>query len=87
LRTNRKLQAGMVITVEPGVYFNVAVLEKVFDNPEQAKYLNKKEIEQYWGFGGVRIEDDVIVTETGCENMTIAPRTIDDIEAFMASSS
>lgn len=39
------------------------------------------------GFGGVRIEDDVIVTATGCESMTDVPRAVDDIEQVMAGKS
>ena len=38
-------------------------------------------------FGGIRIEDDVIVTATGCESMTDVPRTVDDIEQVMAGKS
>jgi Xaa-Pro dipeptidase len=85
LRVHRPLQAGMVITVEPGIYFNIPYLEQAFTDPEKAKYLNKQTIMEYWDFGGVRIEDDIIVTEHGAENMTAAPRTVEDIESLMAT--
>nr|WP_314899737.1 Xaa-Pro aminopeptidase [uncultured Deefgea sp.] len=64
----RKLQAGMVMTVEPGFYIRPAAnVPKEFENI------------------GIRIEDDVLVTATGYENLTIAcPKTVADIEALMA---
>lgn len=66
----RKLEAGMVLTVEPGLYFS----------PDQA--LNKK----WWNIG-VRIEDDVVVTATGCAVLTAhAPKTIEEIEQIMMAS-
>jgi Xaa-Pro aminopeptidase len=66
----RKLQPGMVFTVEPGLY-----LEKS-DTRVAAKYRGI----------GIRIEDDVAITESGCEVLTRdVPKTIADIEALMAS--
>eukprot|EP01116_Phalansterium_solitarium_P000848 TRINITY_DN10697_c0_g1_i1.p2 TRINITY_DN10697_c0_g1~~TRINITY_DN10697_c0_g1_i1.p2 ORF type:complete len:505 (-),score=142.57 TRINITY_DN10697_c0_g1_i1:94-1533(-) len=84
LRANRPLEAGMVITVEPGVYFIEALLLPALNDPDVAKFLVADKIRQFLKFGGVRIEDDVIVTETGIENMTTAPRTVADIEALCA---
>jgi Xaa-Pro dipeptidase len=86
LRCYRTLEAGMVLTVEPGIYFNTVVFENAFNTPEKAKYLVREEIEKFFGFGGVRIEDDIVVTATGCENMTTAPRQIDEIEAILAQN-
>ncbi len=74
----------MVITVEPGCYFIPAVLEPAFADPAKAPLLNEPRLRQFLGFGGVRIEDDVIVTATGIENMTKVPRTVEHIEATMA---
>lgn len=39
-----------------------------------SKYINKKELDKYWDVGGVRIEDDILVTESGYENLTTAPK-------------
>jgi len=50
-------------------------MDKALNDPELSKFLVKEELEQYRGFGGVRIEDDIIVTETGVELMTKVPRT------------
>jgi Xaa-Pro dipeptidase len=87
LRNLRTLDAGMVLTVEPGIYFNHSLLEKAFADPVKSKYLNEALIRaDYWHFGGVRLEDDVIVTATGCENITCCPREIADVEATMAGA-
>ncbi|KAL3444432.1 peptidase M24, structural domain-containing protein [Aspergillus insuetus] len=67
------LQEGMVITIEPGIYFNKLALE----NARKlliSKYINFDKAEQYLPVGGVRIEDDLLVTRTGYENLTTAPK-------------
>lgn len=67
----RQLEPGMTMTVEPGIYIALDNL----DVPEQ------------WRGIGVRIEDDVVVTENGCRVLTNAvPKTIDEIEALMAAA-
>ncbi|GAU11782.1 hypothetical protein TSUD_75330 [Trifolium subterraneum] len=86
LRTARRLQEGMVITVEPGCYFIEALLLPAMNNPETSKYFNKEVITRFIGFGGVRIESDVLVTAAGCYNMTNCPRKIHEIEAVMAGA-
>jgi len=87
LRLGRPLEEGMIVTVEPGVYFIKALLEAAFVNPDQAQFLNVEKITKFLDFGGVRIEDDVIVTKDGIENMSSgSPRTVKDIEAFLAHS-
>ena len=63
------LEAGMVFTIEPGLYFQTDDLTV----PEEFRGI------------GVRIEDDILVTESGAENLSIAvPRTADDVEAWLA---
>ena len=61
------------------------VLElKAFADPELSCFLVPDRIKEYRGFGGVRIEEMVIVTETGLEIMSLVPRTIEEIEAWMS---
>ncbi|XP_054278394.1 xaa-Pro dipeptidase [Macrosteles quadrilineatus] len=84
LRTARTLQAGMVLTVEPGCYFIDMLLDSALKDPLQSKFLVPAMIAQLRGSGGVRIEDDIIVTEDGYELMTQVPRTVEEIEKFLA---
>ena len=83
LRVRRELMPGMVITIEPGIYFIPALLKPALESPDQAKYLNKERINSLMNFGGVRIEDNLIITEDGHENMTDVPKEIKDIEKVM----
>lgn len=85
LRFARELKAGMYITIEPGCYFIKPLLEKAYADPNQSKFLVKENLDRFWTFGGVRIEDDVLVTKTGVENFAIVPRTVEEIEAWMAN--
>ena len=74
---------GMVVTVEPGVYFNDYCLETALKDENQSKYINESVLARFRGIGGVRIEDNVIVTKNGIINMTQCPRDIADVEATM----
>ncbi|XP_063698867.1 xaa-Pro dipeptidase [Culicoides brevitarsis] len=84
LRFARTLKAGMYVTVEPGCYFIDCLLDKAFADPVQSKFLVAEKINRFRGFGGVRIEDDVLITKDGIENFTLVPRTVEEIEAHMA---
>jgi Xaa-Pro dipeptidase len=84
LRTVRPLQEGNYITVEPGCYFIDMLLDAALADPTKAGFINADVLKRFRGTGGVRIEDDVLVTATGCENLTWAPRTVEDIEACCA---
>lgn len=83
------LKAGMVFTNEPGIYIREDALDYLPDTPANREMLAKIRpvFERYRNIG-VRIEDDLLVTETGVEWMTKnLPRKLEDIEAFMARAS
>jgi Xaa-Pro dipeptidase len=83
LRARRELQPGMVITVEPGIYFVPAVLEPAMQDETKKSFLNTEKVRSLLNFGGVRIEDDIAITDTGYENFTDVPKEVDDIEKLM----
>lgn len=83
------LKAGMVFSNEPGIYIREDALDNLPKTPENLAMIEKirPAFEKYKNIG-VRIEDDILVTETGAQWMTKnLPRSIGDIEAFMTSAS
>lgn len=84
LRTLRTMEAGMVITVEPGIYFIDPLLDELLADPALRAFVDEGVLARFRGFGGVRLEDDVVITETGIVNLTNCPRTVEDVEAVMA---
>ena len=85
---NAPFKPGMVMTNEPGIYIREDALNYLPDTPANKEFLAKiKPVFEKYKNIGVRIEDDMLVTETGVEWMTKKlPRSIADIEAFMAKS-
>lgn len=79
LRTARVLKEGMVLTVEPGCYFIDILMDMALANPTQAQFINQERLEQFRGFGGVRLEDGVLVTRDGCDNLTLCPRAVSEV--------
>lgn len=69
LRTTRDLETGHVVTIEPGLYFIPMLLEP-FRTSRDAEAFDWKLIDTLIPFGGIRVEDDVVVTDSGCENLT-----------------
>lgn len=69
LRLSRELTAGMVLTIEPGLYFIPALLEPLRSRPE-SRWIDWDLVERLAPFGGIRVEDDVVVRPEGVENLT-----------------
>ncbi|XPS75458.1 Xaa-Pro dipeptidase [Ascochyta lentis] len=70
-----QLEEGMVVTVEPGIYFSVYALQHFYlPSPVHSRFINEKILQRYLPVGGVRIEDDILITSKGCENLTTAPK-------------
>ena len=83
-KSNAILQNGNFITVEPGIYFIDFLMNEAEEDPALSKYINIEELEKYRGFGGVRIEDDVMLGEDSVESyQSELPRTIEEIESYM----
>jgi Xaa-Pro dipeptidase len=69
LRLTRVLQSGFVVTMEPGIYFIDQLLEAARADKRASK-INWSRVAEFRPFGGIRVEDDLAVTATGCENLT-----------------
>jgi len=86
LRMGRELEPGFVITNEPGCYFIPALIAQWKAEKKLAQFINYKEVDAYLDFGGVRIEDDVLITDTGSRVLgTPIPKTVDEVEQTMNS--
>ena len=84
LRMGRKLQPGFVITNEPGIYFIPALIEKWKSEKINTRFINFERLADYFDFGGIRLEDDILVTETGSEIIgDRIPVTADEVEDVM----
>jgi len=85
LRMGRKLQPGFVITNEPGIYFIPSLIEKWKSEKINTDFINFDRLKDYLDFGGIRLEDDILVTETGCELIgDRIPITPEEVESLMS---
>ncbi len=88
LRMTRQLEPGHVITVEPGIYFIPALIDQWRAEGRHAEFIDYDRVEDFKGFGGIRIEDDVLITEDGCRVLGHGiPKTVDEVEAACQASS
>ena len=85
LRCGRRLQEGFVMTDEPGIYFIPALIDDWKASGHCAEFLNFDMLETYKDFGGIRIEDDILITADGCRYLgkDRIPYHINDVEEFI----
>ena len=83
LRLGRRLQKDFVITNEPGIYFIPALIEKWQNEKINTDFINFEKVNQYLDFGGIRIEDDILVTEKGAQILgERIPVTREEVESL-----
>ncbi len=81
LRMGRKLEPGFVMTVEPGCYFIPDLIDQWKAEGKFNQFINYDKVETYKDFGGIRIEDDILVTDDGWRLLgKPIPKTVEDIE-------
>lgn len=85
LRCGRRMQPGFVMTDEPGCYFIPHLIDLWRSEKKHMDFINYDAVESYKDFGGVRLEDDIIITDTGCEIIgdKLIPWHIDEVEEFI----
>ena len=88
LRCGRRIQPGWVLTDEPGIYFIPALIDKWRAEGLHKEFINYDLLETYKDFGGIRLEDDILITPTGCRVLgdRIIPYHADDVEAFIGTT-
>lgn len=88
LRMGRRLQKGFVVTDEPGIYFIPALIDEWKADGHCKEFINFDLLETYKDFGGMRIEDDILITEDGCRFIgeKRIPYHPKDVEAFMQNN-
>ena len=88
LRMGRRLEEGFVVTDEPGIYFIPALIDEWRAKGLHKDFINYEKLETYKDFGGIRIEDDILITSDGCrflgeERIPYHPK---DVEEFMSKN-
>ncbi len=88
LRMGRRLEEGFVVTDEPGIYFIPDLIDDWKAKGLHKDFINYDKVETYKDFGGIRIEDDILITADGCrflgeERIPYHPK---DVEEFMANN-
>jgi Xaa-Pro aminopeptidase len=86
LRLAKAVEPGYVITVEPGIYLIPQLIDQWKSHRKCEPFINYGKVDTYRDFGGIRIEDDVLVTPEGCRLLgRPIPKKIDEVESFSSS--
>jgi Xaa-Pro aminopeptidase len=86
LRLAKELRPGYVLTVEPGIYFISALIDKWIKEDKHTEFIDFDRVNEYRDFGGIRIEDDVLVTEEGCSVLgKPIPKTVTELEEIVGT--
>lgn len=84
LRLAKKLQPGYVFTDEPGIYFIPELIQQWKQEKKFGDFIDYAKVEQYIGFGGIRLEDDLLITSDGCRLLgKPIPKTVDEVQEIM----
>ncbi len=83
LRLGKELETGHVVTVEPGMYFIPQLIDNWKSENKHTEFINYDRLEEMKDFGGIRIEDDVLVTNNGYKVIGIPiPKTVEEVEKY-----
>lgn len=87
LRLAKTLQPGYVFTIEPGIYFIPELIDLWKKQRRHEEYINYEKVEEYRDFGGIRIEDNVLVTENGYRVLGSKPipKSVEEVEVLASS--
>ena len=86
LRMGRRLEKGFVVTNEPGIYFIPALIEQWQKEKINAGFINFDAVNKYLDFGGIRLEDDILVTDSGSELLgKRVPVDPDEVEEIVSA--
>jgi Xaa-Pro aminopeptidase len=81
LRLAKAIEPGFVVTVEPGIYFIPQLIDQWHAEGRHSRFINYDGVEPYRDFHGVRIEDNIVVTDDGCRILgRPIPKTIEEVE-------
>ncbi|MFW6159599.1 MAG: aminopeptidase P family protein [Acidobacteriota bacterium] len=86
LRFAKKLKPGYTLTVEPGIYFIPALIDQWHSEKKHIQFIENDKVNSYRDFGGIRIEDDVLITQDGSRVLGKSiPKKVEDVEKITAS--